>query len=222
MTTKRLKDKITKLFATAFPAATKHELDLIPRGALSGKLYEAYVLARIAGKLRVAEGMSLRLCNSRYLQLKSSPGPINPAFPHIEAYRAGNLIGKIWTDVEFLSLSFAISGARSPGKGDYHELDIVMAKPNAIGRPRHDQVMLGVECKHRRYLKEHLRGILGVRRELSVLTNTLQHTNFVKWPTASLPTRPPSCLMAYSSDVGINNYSSSGRIHGIQFVHETL
>lgn len=221
MTTRLLKNKITKMFEDAFPASSAKEVDLLPRSLVAGKVYEAYILAVIAEALRVRERLILRLKNSNCIQLKSSPGPINRGYPCIEVYRGPDLIGEIWTDVEFLTLSFDRSGGGYPTSGDYHELDIIMTTPGANSRPKHSEVLLGVECKNREYAKEHLKSILGIRRELSLLADPMP-TVFAAWPARLVPANPPSCLLTYSTNAGILNYSNPGKVFGIEFIHKDL
>lgn len=221
MTAEEIRDRITDIFENLFPTATEPELDLVPRSLTDGKIYEAYVLAVVAGELASREGMSLRLVNGNRIQLKSSHGPINRSYPCIEAYRGGTRVGEIWTDVEYLTLSFSQSSHSMPGKGDYHELDILMVTPGANGRPRHDQVLLGVECKNTTYNKGLLKEILGVRRELSFLQSP-HSTVFSTWPHSQVPANPPSCLLVYSTSQEVLDYASPGEIFAIDFFHEEL
>jgi len=105
--------------------------------------------------------------------------------------------------------------------GDYHELDILIVDAGSSGRPRYDQIWLGVECKNTGYGKELLREILGVRRELSLLTDA-KFTRFQNWPRMTVPANPPSCLMVYSSDEDVMDYAAPGLMFGIDFVHEPM
>ena len=139
MTKEELRDKITAIFQSLFPSAKPAELDLVPQSLTDGKLYEAYVLSAVSEKLVADEGFALTLVNGSNLQLKSSPGPINRRYPHIEASRAGSRTAEIWTDIEYLTLSYSKSGRTTPRKSDYHELDIVMVDLGLAGRPSHDK-----------------------------------------------------------------------------------
>jgi hypothetical protein len=167
------------------------------------------------------EGFSLVLIGGKKVQLKSSPGPINRKYPRIELRRWGNCVAELWTDVEFLSLSYCRSGASVLTKGDYHELDIVITNAGVTGRPRFDEVWLGIECKNTGYEKGLLKEILGIRRELSLLVEP-ELTKFQVWPQSSVPARPSSCLLVYSTDPNVRDYSSPGRTFGIDFVHEAM
>lgn len=216
-----LKERITEIFTNLFPSATEEEADLVPRSLTDGKLYEAYILTIIAEQLVTKENLSLRLINGNHIQLKSSPGPINRKYPWIEVYRNGRLVAELWTDIEYLSLSYANSGRSVPNKGDYHELDILLTEPWIKGRPQHDSIWLGVECKNTTYTKSLLKEILGIRRELSLLVSD-QTTKFMQWPRSVVPAKPASCLLVYSSRQGILDYSDPGDFFGIDFFHEQL
>lgn len=137
---------------------------LLPTKLASGKLYEAFVLGKIAEKLVQLEGYSLRLINSNHIALKSSPGPVNRNYPRIDVVSGGRTVAELWTDVEFLSMSYCRDRIRSPpGKGDFHELDLLVLDPGVSSYPRHDQIWLGVECKNTGYKKSLLREILAGR-----------------------------------------------------------
>jgi hypothetical protein len=105
--------------------------------------------------------------------------------------------------------------------GDYHELDLAITDSGVSGRPSHSQIWLGVECKNTGYTKGLLKEILGIRRELSLLQND-RPTRFNSWPRTSVPAEPPSCLLVYSTDAAVNNYSSPGSVFGIDFYHEPI
>jgi len=216
-----LKERITEIFENLFPSATEGETDLIPRSLTDGKLYEAYIVTIIAEHLVTKENFTLKLVNGNHFQLKSSPGPINRSYPCIEVYRSGRMIAELWTDIEYLTLSYANSNRRTPNRGDYHELDILVVDPGIKGYPQHDSIWLGVECKNTDYTKSLLKEILGVRRELSLLQQN-RRTKFNQWPRREVPADPPSCLLVYSSRKGVIDYSDPGDFFGIDFFHEQL
>jgi hypothetical protein len=195
---------------------------LLPKSLVAGKVYEVFALALVAERLAVDERLSLRLVNGNAIALKSSPGPINRNYPYIELWQGGILVGEVWTDVEFTALSYSIeSGSSAPDKGQYHELDIVVVQPGVSGRPSPDQVMLGVECKNTGYAKRMLREIVGVRRELSLLTRPAP-TSFKNWPRCNVPAHPPSCLVVISSDPRMMDFAAPGRVFGIDFIYEPV
>jgi hypothetical protein len=223
MNKQAVKQKIEALlrrFATASSQAAYSSV--IPQSLTAGKLYEAHVLSLVIEALSVHEGYQIVLKNSTLLPLKSAPGPINRIYAYFELRRNGSLRAEMWTDVEFLSLSCdQRENTYSPGKGDYHELDIIVAKSGVSGRPRHSHIWLGVECKNTGYTKSLLKEILGIRRELSFL-RAEQPTRFTTWPRPMVPADPPSCLIVYSTDEAVTGYCSPGAVFGIDFVHEPI
>jgi hypothetical protein len=194
---------------------------LVPETVSSGKLYEAHVLGLLVENLATREGYDLILVGGTKLRLKSAPGPINRSYPRIELCRAGGCVAELWTDIEFLSLSCAARQSGGCTKGDYHELDLVIVEPGQTGRPTHDSVWLGVECKNTGYEKGLLKEILGIRRELSLLAAD-RSTRFTSWPRPSVPANPPSCLMVYATDPDVLEYAAPGEVFGIDFVHEPM
>ena len=96
-----------------------------------------------------------------------------------------------------------------------------MVQPGLSDRPYPEDIRFGVECKSADYEKKLLREILGIRRELSYLTQP-QATGFSSWPRPTVPATPPSCLLVYSTDPVVLRYSSPGATFGIDFFHEPL
>lgn len=222
MTFDEIKRAITKALSLYAGATASQARGLVPtRSLTTGKLYEAYVLAIVAERLATGEGLTLRLSAGSIVRLKSSPGPINRAYPSIDVYRSTDKVAEIWTDVEFLTLSSDVMNSKMPTPGEYHELDIVMVDLGINGRPRHDSIWLGVECKHTAYTKSLLKEILGVRRELSYLRDS-EPTRFASWPRDNVSAKPASCLLVFSTDVRVAQYSASGKVFGIDFVYAPL
>ena len=222
MTKKQIIQKLKDAFAKHLKVSPAFAAGLVPPSITDGKLYEAYVLSRVVEKLNNIENMTLTLVGGTKMKLKSSPGPINPAYPHIRLERNGGYVADLWTDVEFLALSYCSQGTSSPPtKGHYHELDLVVVEAGATGRPRYNQIWLGVECKNTSYQKGLLKEILGIRRELSLLSN-VNKTCFNYWPRTSVPANPPSCLIVYSTDSGVTDYADPGSVFGIDFEYEPL
>lgn len=211
-------DGILRRYQSAGAAAPS----VLPPALTAGKLYEAWVVCRVLERLRVEEGYAIVLRQGTRVALKSAPGPINRVYPYFELTAAGSPPLEVWTDVEFMALSHAQRGGSGPPlRGDYHELDVVVVEAGTSGRPTHAQILLGVECKNTGYSKDLLRGILGVRRELSLLVDP-RRTRFRRWPAAAVPADPASCLLVYSTDPGVASYAAPGRVFGIDFVHEPL
>lgn len=223
LTTQQVKNRIDQIIAGYQAAVGVPTASVVPPALTAGKLYEAWVLCSVLERLRVDEGFAVQLRQSSKVTLKSSPGPINRAYPYFELISSqGRPAIEVWTDVEFLTLSYARrSGRSTPRPGDYHELDIVAVPIGTMARPANDEILLGVECKNTGYTKELLRGILGVRRELSLLRDPMP-THFAKWPRSMAPADPASCLMVYSTDKQVVNYVDPGDVFGIDFVHDAL
>lgn len=220
MNRREAKKRIEAAISKYTKATSKSAYKLVPKSLTNGKLYEAHVLSKVIERLHTDEGFTVLLVNSRHVTLKSSPGPINRHFPRFELYRGGTLVAELWTDVEFLSMSYSMArNSGVPDRGQYHELDIVLTDPNLSDRPAHDKIWMGVECKNTGYNKGLLKEILGVRRELSLLHN-LRHTKFRLWPRTQIQAEPPSCLLVYSTDPTVLQFQSPGDLFGIDFVHE--
>lgn len=217
------KSRVDRAFESLFPTQGPLQLQtLVPDSLTAGKLYEAFVLAKIAEHLTLREGYQLRLVNDNSLTLKTSHGGVNRRYPHIAVQMNGTTVAEIWTDIEFLALSYFINGnGRTPNRGDFHELDIVVLEPGIQGKPRHDQIWIGVECKNTGYHKGLLKEILGIRRELSYLKDS-RPTRFSSWPRNSVPADPPSCLLVFSTDRTVEQFASPGEAFGIDFFFEEL
>jgi|ERR1051326_1341941 hypothetical protein len=195
---------------------------LLSPNAGEGKLYEAYILGIIARELTTREGCTLVLRNSNSLTLKSGGGGINRVYPRVDVFRGGELLGELWTDIEFTTLSYAkVGGQIMPCH--YHELDIVLVPPLSNGKPPAADLIFAVECKNVSiYDKSLLREILGIRRELSLLTAPPMPTVFTAWPRAVVPADPPSCLVVYSTNAAVVAYKAVGDVFGIDFFHEPI
>lgn len=224
MTERQIKYTITRTFRRYMSAPSKRRFNPIPKSLAPGKMYEAYILSLIARELTRKEGLTLKLAAGSNLRLRCSPGPISRNYPHIDVFDSqGVKIAELWTDVEFLTLSYAQRGSPNPVEpGDHHELDILMVKPDLQGRPPHDSILLGVECKNTKYRKGLLREILGVRRELSLLTAQPVHTCFKYWPQISVRANPPSSLIVYTTSSDVRDYDTPGQVFGIEFFYEPL
>lgn len=223
LTLTEVKQRIDAVFEGYHTATTSSPVSVLPANLQKGKVYEAWVLAIVLQRLADREGYTVRLNKSRYVVLKSGPGPINRDYPYFTLTKPGHPPCEVWTDVEFLALSYARRGrARgNPTPGDYHELDIVMVLAGTDGRPRHSDLILGVECKATSMKKHLLRAIIGVRRELSLLAGHAR-TPFGEWPRPSVPADPPSCLLFFSIDPAVKYTTGPGDAFGIDFYHEPL
>lgn len=222
MSAVKIKKRLSNAFSRLLGVSKTRASQLLPTNLTSGKAYEAHVLSVVCEELKRKEGCSLILKNGSKVVLKTGGGGINRNYPWIEVRKNGNPIGEIFTDIYFTSMSYSIRGASGkPTPGEYHELDIVMTMFGASGMPKHDEILIGVECKHTEYKKSLLKEILGVRREMGFLSRAIP-TIFSKWPLTSVPSNPPSCLLVYCSSNKVSNYSKPGSTFGIEFFHETM
>ena len=116
MNKKALKAKITYALQKGIQGSRSSISDLVPEEFTAGKIYEAFTLGLVCQRLKSAEGMLCTLVGAKKITLKSSPGPINPNYPHIRVSRGGVHVGNIWTDIEFTALSAATQGVTSPSQ----------------------------------------------------------------------------------------------------------
>lgn len=220
-----LKNEIVNMLQENVEASEKSDYQVIKDDEKAGKLYEAYILASVCSSLKNEEGLRLELSVGEKIYLKRGTGPINRAYPCIEAYRGDELVAEIWTDVCFLSQSYlrtsTYSKSKAPQYGDYHELDILMVEPNLESYPRPEQIWLGIECKNTGMRKGILKEILGVRRELSFI-NEPRNTKFKKWPQIEARSNPPCCLMLFSSDEAVEKYTNAGNFYDVKFIYQEM
>ncbi len=186
-----------------------------------GKLYELYVLSRVLQELR-GRGFRIRFVG-KDLKFKASPGMIQSYDPHFDLYAPGSNVPdfRLYTDIEFETLGGA--GHAACDESCYHEIDIIVVDANATGRPSHDQVALGVECKSSaNFSKSIVREALGLRRELSyVRPHGLQSRLSAsgKVTAEHVPAEPASeYWLAFVDGKGLS-YGVSPSTFGIRFLH---
>jgi hypothetical protein len=217
----RLKQQISASLQANAGISIASAIGILPTKDLQGKIYEAYILAFVIEKLVIVEGYSVQLVNNGTLVLKQKGSPINRTYPYFTVHKNGKLIGEIFTDTEFTSLSFKLRRGTTFIPGDFHELDIAMFKPGCSGRPGHDQILLAVECKATEIGKNTFREMLGFRREMTLLTN-VNPTIFNTWPVRTVNSDPPSVHLCFSTDPAIIRYADNGRCYGIYVIHEPI
>lgn len=215
-----IKNKIAKVLKDHAGVAPAVTYGLLPLKELQGKLYEAFVLAEICKQLVLTEKLSLILKVGKKLILKQKGGAIDKSYPYFELRKGLNVFGLMFTDIEFLSMSyFSKTGAPFPRYGDYHELDIAIVVPFAKNRPSFEHIILAVECKFKLIEKNTIREILGYRRELSLLTALPLPTKFDYWPVKKVMANPPSAQLFYCKDPAILRYEENCRFYGIELLH---
>lgn len=192
---------------------------VIAPGAKQGKLYELWVAAEVLRCLALHEGYTATLRGGTSLVLRNQGGPINHRYAYFELAHPRLPTLEMWTDIEFVGMSYDLAHPKPALTGAYyHELDLVVVVAGVRGRPHHDQIVVGVECKNtNKYEKRMAREAFGVRRELSLRQSG--RTRFLSWPTQHLPAVPPSCLLVYASDGRVARYVDPGNAYGVQFEH---
>lgn len=218
----RIKTQITNLLKKNAGMSPAQVTGILPVKDLQGKLYEAHVLSVIIENLATQEKCTIKLVNTGKLMLKQKGSPLNRTYPYFEVWKGGSLIGEIFTDTEFTSLSCSLRKAKV-SNGDYHELDIGLFTPGCMDgkRPSYNEVLLAVECKATVFEKSIFREVLGFRRELSMLKNK-HKTIFNVWPIDEVPAVPSSVHLCYSTDGAIRRYSDNAIEFGILMIHETM
>lgn len=107
---KSLKRRIEAAVRRYARARSSGAYALVPTSLTSGKLYEAHVLSLMLEHLHQDEGFDIVLVNNKFMYLKSAPGPINQNYPHFDLLRQTTKVAELWTDIEFLTLSYDQSG----------------------------------------------------------------------------------------------------------------
>ena len=180
---------------------------------VGGKLYELYALSRLLAELR-SRGWNLYF-KGQTIKMNGSPGAITTASPHLRRAARGPVQYEIYTDIEVGTMGAAQNQPQDLSA--YHEIDIVIVPPNVTGRPRHDVIALGIECKATaNFSKAFVREVLGRRRELSLLAKaqpcTLDQSTLV-------PANPPSEYWLVYIDPAGNKYRLSPAFFGVELKH---
>jgi hypothetical protein len=209
---KKAQDEIEQIMG-AFQGVLPHKL--LPIFKLTGgKLYELYALSRLLAELR-ARGWFPYFKGAR-IELKASPGLIDPNSPHFELQRAPNSQPEyeIFTDIEVGTLGATLKPVNDYSR--YHEIDLVVVPAGVTGRPDPEELAFGIECKATaNFEKSFVREVLGRRRELSYIHDplpcpldlTLTHT---------VPADPPSEYWLVYIDPAGDNYVESPAVFGVE------
>jgi hypothetical protein len=196
---------------------------LLPIRNLQGKLYEASVLASVCENLVTREGCRINFVGGNVIKLKQKGSPINRNFPFFEVHKGNKLLGELFTDTYFSTISYFLKGSpRNLGKGDYHELDIALVMPGINGYPGYREIITAIECKDTSIKKSIIRELLGFRRELSFYSQLLQPTHFTSWPASQLNASPGSVHMFYCTDVRVRQFEDNCAQFGIIIVHHRM
>lgn len=196
-----INNNISSVFKRVSKISKSRGLNLLPTNlkSLAGKLFEASVLASVCEKLFHEEKLTIVLNEGSKLILRQKGGWINKSkYPYFKVYKNGNLFGEIFTDVYFLTLSNHLKNSPNLLYGDHHELDIALLKPmGTTDKPKHSDIFLAIECKNRTLEKSIIKEILGIRRELSGLSKSIESTKFDTWPANKTIATPTSIYMLY-------------------------
>ena len=137
-----------------------------------GKIYELFCLAKTLEWLRSTYGVSIHLVNGTTVNFKASPGNIDRSRSYFEVSIDGRHL-ELHTDIQVKTLGASLITGWV-GKSGYHEIDLVLIYSSVADgdMPQHDEVVFGVECKsHAKFEKGIVKQVLGIRRELSFLTD---------------------------------------------------
>ena len=184
-----------------------------------GKVYELYCLSRVVERL-ASLGCQIHLPASGLLGFKASPGPINTSYPSIDVITPSGTHLKLWTDIEFQTLSACWGHTRD--RSERYELDLVLAPANVTGLPRVDEIVLGVECKaHQIVSKGVVKQMLGVRREMSILSERVESmlsVNCQLTPGRYVSALPPSELWLFHTHPDIQQYADGPDFFGVEII----
>lgn len=187
----------------------------------NGKVYELFVLSKIVERL-ATYGYSLNFVG-RDIRFKGSPGLLKQRDPHFNISKYSSLKFQLFVSVEFNvirpSISSAAMGSRPTSFDDscHHEIDVGVFKKGLNNvRPNHDEVLLAVECKSGgNFSKDMVRGILGLRRSLSLL-KAPQKSNLFK---NAIPADPASEVILAAVNSKVRNYVVGPEEFGIELEH---
>lgn len=188
--------------------------------ASDGKVYELYCLVQTLDWLKSQYPVTVRFVGST-VDFKASPGNIDRSKSYFEIAGGGHTL-ELHTDIEIETLGSALSGGTGDNSG-YHEIDLVLIDPGVPDgqKPRHDQLLLGVECKaHASFGKGIVKQVLGIRRELSLLQDAPCSLDMVFGTTFRQMNANPASLywLAFTDSKGLN-YSQSPGAFEIEFKH---
>ncbi|CAH0496438.1 hypothetical protein [Novosphingobium sp. CECT 9465] len=225
-TTGAMKRKLNRAFQNHLGINTRTARQLLASATLQDKAYELAALIELMAKLKAFRpGLSFTLEAGTSLVFRAKGGPINRGqWPYIRIRDGDRTVGELWVDIEFVAISAPPSAKHATGHlfGQCHELDIVLVIPGTDGRPLPQELLLGIEAKHRPFNKALLKELLGVRREMTMRAfpecRLPQDWWFIWWAN-ELPAQPPSGLVAFCSSSTISKYAAPADFWGIEMEH---
>jgi len=179
----------------------------------NGKVYELFVLAEIIERLD-SNGYQMNFVGSN-IKFKGSPGLLKQSDPHFDIFENGSLAYQLFVSVEFKT--FRPNPMTVADDSCYHEIDVGVFAPGLDNvRPKYHEVLLVVECKSGgNFSKDIVRGILGLRRSLSLLQPSKTSLLFKK----NVPADPPSEVMLAAVNSKVLNYVAGPEGFGIDLEH---
>lgn len=182
-----------------------------------GKLFEFFALGKTLENLR-SRGYTITLQGGGVLDLKQGPGKIQPGETHFEATFRGTRLC-VYTDIEVVTLGSTIT--KTKGLCSYHEIDIVVVECGIIGRPRYDDLYLGVECKsHPVITKNIVKEVLGIKREISYFSQVKRQARMParpSYPSVMVNSNPSLEYWLAHMDPTASRYAQSPGAFGIEF-----
>jgi len=181
----------------------------------AGKLYELFVLSKLIEDLS-QRGYHITFVGSK-IKFKAGPGMVKQSDSHFDVHYQGQVHFQIFVNIEVKTIGS--QNCKSQDLSCYHELDLAVLSAGTSGRPSHDLVALGVECKDVATMtKSIVREVLGLRRELSLLTEhqTSTLSSFMNTHQITVPADPPSEIWLVFSDHHGLNYQNSPEFFGIK------
>ncbi|WP_420469945.1 hypothetical protein [Brevundimonas sp. FT23042] len=176
-----------------------------------GKVYELYCVARLLSEL-TGNGLTAVFSPPGALQLKQGGGHADITQPHFQLFQGPHLVGRLYTDVEVLTLGASKVGVAD--LSDRHEIDVVLLVGHHNAVPTHDELLIGLECKAvADFSKAFVREALGRRRELSYYKPALDLFN------TPIPAWPASRYRLVYIDPRGDLYQQSPAVFGVDLQH---
>lgn len=181
-----------------------------------GKVYELYVLGWLLEQL-TRRGWWVSF-HGQSIVMKGSPGAIQPSDAHFKITHHTAADAEIRTDIEVMTLSHEIDPVS--GASAYHEVDIVIVPAGTLGRPAHDKMLLGIECKAvANFRKAIVREVLGRRRELSYATDDMVFECLLDDQMTMVRAHPASEYWLTYIDPKGDDYAEGPSRFGVEFYH---
>lgn len=220
-----MKKKLTDAFKAHLGVDRLTAGQLLASATLQDKAYELSAVIAVLTRLKTFRpSLTFTLVHGASLAFRAKGGPIDrTAWPYIRIEDDDQTVGEIWVDIECIAISAGHAAKAHTGHlyGKCHELDVVIVALETDGRPTPQEVLLGVEAKHRVFNKGLLKELLGVRREMTMRTSPTAYPPpwwFIWW-ARDLPARPPSGLAVFCSSRTIDKYKDPADFWGIHMEH---